>query len=443
MLEAVRRGVRAVRIGPAGPVVLVDPQPGCTQAHRVPHAAARKTEQRGLVGRDRPRCRCFLDKAHRVVEAHQGCTIAGHQAEGDDAVQRYLTLHGVGSRDGGVLGFRSTQLARPAHRRAVQLHRHQAAGLVAHGAGAVALPAIDLGAALVAPERELARTLLDAGAVHRLDPPAAREHDDPLRGRVLVPLAHPADRLHGENDGRIAALHGVVPLRIGGADAVQLVAGERAGLEAADAVGIGVEVLVGHGRAGAGIGHSGTPVGLARGEGRIEKGLQAGTVGADHQQQEAGAQRQVLEEIPEQPARPSVGVGPEIAGLPERLEQHGGRKAVARDHEGRGPVGHAGDHAQAAHHLDRQAGQDHGARQPARPEHLLRLSHRMAEAQQLVGRAEGQKDQHHHAAHEEGHDDGGGHRRPFRMSATRSAFAMMVSVGFTAPIEGKKLASVT
>ena len=33
--------------------------------------------------------------------------------------------------------------------------------------------------------------------------------------------------------------------------------------------------------------------------------------------------------------------------------------------------------------------------------------------------------------------------RPLMWSATRSALAMMVSVGFTAPIEGKKLASVT
>ncbi len=40
-------------------------------------------------------------------------------------------------------------------------------------------------------------------------------------------------------------------------------------------------------------------------------------------------------------------------------------------------------------------------------------------------------------------DGGARHSRSLMMSATRSALAMIVSVGFTAPIDGKKLASVT
>ena len=87
------------------------------------------------------------------------------------------------------------------------------------------LLAVGLGAALVLAEGEFARALLDARAIHALDPPAARQHDDPLRRGVLVPVADPADRLHGEDDGRLAALHLVVPLRVGGADALQLVVG--------------------------------------------------------------------------------------------------------------------------------------------------------------------------------------------------------------------------
>ena len=85
--------------------------------------------------------------------------------------------------------------------------------------------------------------------------------------------------------------------------------------------------------------------------------------------------------------------------------------------------------------------QDHRNGNRARAEHLLRLAYRVIEAQDLVERTERQEQQDETIADDEGGKFGGRHRRPLMMSATRSALAMIVSVGFTAPIEGKKLAS--
>jgi hypothetical protein len=66
---------------------------------------------------------------------------------------------------------------------------------------------------------------------------------------------------------------------------------------------------------------------------------------------------------------------------------------------------------------------------------------RVIEAEDLVERAERQEQQDEPVA-----DDSATtrrrHSRSLMMSATRSALAMIVSVGFTAPIDGKKLASV-
>ena len=80
----------------------------------------------------------------------------------------------------------------------MELDGHQAAWFVANRAGPVALSAIGYGAALILTERKLARALLDARAVHAFYPPTAGQHDDPLRRRVFMPVANPADGLDGE-----------------------------------------------------------------------------------------------------------------------------------------------------------------------------------------------------------------------------------------------------
>src|SRR4051794_6346582 len=77
---------------------------------------------------------------------------------------------------------------------ALELDDHQNRGLVALGAGQVPALAVDLAGVLVAAERNFPRPHDDTLAVHRFDEPATRQRHDPLRLRVLMPCADPADR---------------------------------------------------------------------------------------------------------------------------------------------------------------------------------------------------------------------------------------------------------
>ena len=74
--------------------------------------------------------------------------------------------------------------------------------------------------------------------------------------------------------------------------------------------------------------------------------------------------------------------------------------------------------------------------------HLPRLRHGVIEPDYLVERTERQEQHDEPKAHQECGNCLAVHHCPRMMSATRSALAMIVSVGLTAPIEGKKLASV-
>ena len=127
----------------------------------------------------------------------------------------------------------------------MELHCHQHRRHVADCAGPVAALAVLKSAALILAERELAWPLLDAGAVHGFDPPAAGQHDDPLRSRVLVPIADPADGLDGEHHCRVRPGLLVIPLRSGTADAMQLVVGQGALRLVADAGLVGPQVPIG------------------------------------------------------------------------------------------------------------------------------------------------------------------------------------------------------
>ena len=71
-----------------------------------------------------------------------------------------------------------------------------------------------------------------------------------------MPLADPADRQHGEGDAGLGLVHLVVPLRRGlGIHAFQLEVREVKPLLAADAIGVGVDVPVGHRGLGSAVGH--------------------------------------------------------------------------------------------------------------------------------------------------------------------------------------------
>src|ERR1700691_2331221 len=79
-----------------------------------------------------------------------------------------------------------------------QLYDRVYGRLIAYRARAVALASLGVRlGVLIAAERHLARPHLHALAVHGFHEPTAGERHDPLRLRVLVPLAHPA---HGLDD---------------------------------------------------------------------------------------------------------------------------------------------------------------------------------------------------------------------------------------------------
>jgi|SRR3954454_10914800 hypothetical protein len=79
----------------------------------------------------------------------------------------------------------------------IELDHHQDRWLVANCSGAMASPAILLNAILVLAEGYFAWPHLYSVAIHRFHPPMAREWDDPLGRRILMPITGPIDRLNG------------------------------------------------------------------------------------------------------------------------------------------------------------------------------------------------------------------------------------------------------
>jgi hypothetical protein len=70
-----------------------------------------------------------------------------------------------------------------------------------------------------------------------------------LRRWVFVPVPDPTDRLHRKDRGRLAARLFVVPLGIGGTDALQVERGQLATLLMADALLIAPEMPIAERRA--------------------------------------------------------------------------------------------------------------------------------------------------------------------------------------------------
>lgn len=86
---------------------------------------------------------------------------------------------------------------------------------------------------------------LNALAVHRLDEPASRERYDPLRLRILVPIANPPDRKHRHHCCRFAFRAMSLPLRFGrGTDRAELKLPHDAPLLAAYTFLIGPEIPI-------------------------------------------------------------------------------------------------------------------------------------------------------------------------------------------------------
>src|SRR6185437_1639873 len=149
------------------------------------------------------------------------------------------------------------------------------------------------------------------------------------------------------------------------------------------------------------------------------------------------AEREILEEVPEEAPPFALAGRPEIPRHPESLVENGCGRAVSRHDQARHPIGDAGYDAERHDHFDCESAHEHGNCERAWLEYLLRLFHRTFEPDNLVERAERQEEDDEEAAHDQRHDRGGAHfSRSAIRSATRSALAMIVSVGLTAPIAG-------
>src|SRR5690625_1398300 len=73
-------------------------------------------------------------------------------------------------------------------------------------------PLLILFRVLIAAKGDLARPHLNTRSIHRLDIPAARERNNPLRTRIFMPIPGPADRQFRKNQFRFSSQKMVVPL---------------------------------------------------------------------------------------------------------------------------------------------------------------------------------------------------------------------------------------
>ncbi len=92
---------------------------------------------------------------------------------------------------------------------------------------------------LIAAERDFTSAHLNPRTIHRFNEPTARQRDDPLRFRVFMPCADPADGLNSDHETHAAACFGALPLRISwGPHRLQLEFGHRTLRQPADAVAV-------------------------------------------------------------------------------------------------------------------------------------------------------------------------------------------------------------
>jgi hypothetical protein len=84
--------------------------------------------------------------------------------------------------------------------RVLELDQQEHGGLVTDHTGEMALPAARFLRVLVGSERDLTGTHFDLLPVHGFDEPAAGQRNNPLRLRIFMPFAGPADREHCHHD---------------------------------------------------------------------------------------------------------------------------------------------------------------------------------------------------------------------------------------------------
>jgi hypothetical protein len=127
----------------------------------------------------------------------------------------------------------------------VELHNHQHGGLSANCSRTMTDATVMRDAALIFPERNMAGSHFNALAVHGLDPPTARQRNDPLWCRVFVPSSNPAYWLHRHHRRHAVVIPFSLPLRIGRwLHRLQLEPRYQAPPLAADAVLIGIKMPI-------------------------------------------------------------------------------------------------------------------------------------------------------------------------------------------------------
>ncbi len=133
-----------------------------------------------------------------------------------------------------------------------------------------------------------------------------------------------------------------------------------------------------------------------------QQGRNLSHVRAEGDEQDPAAERKVFQEVPEQVARPAAARAPEVARLPELLPKQCRDPAIARQDQGGEPVGHTRQDTQRHDDLDAEGRNDGEPRGPLPWNRLSCLINRPVEVEDLVKRAERQKQHDQQIAERQG-----------------------------------------
>ncbi len=126
-------------------------------------------------------------------------------------------------------------------------------------------------------------------------------------------------------------------------------------------------------------------------QGVREKAPRPARLKPEGDQEEAAGNREILEEVPHGLAPLGGTAQAEVGRLPELFEQDGRHRAVAGENEGREPIRNPGEYAERHEELDAETHKDQRLRQVSVGGRLPRLIDGSGKVQDLIQRAERQK----------------------------------------------------
>src|SRR5215467_8430902 len=106
-----------------------------------------------------------------------------------------------------------------------------------------------------------------------------------------------------------------------------------------------------------------------------QQGFNLSRIRPEGNEQEPAGEGKVLEEVPEEVARPAAPRAPKVTRLPKLLPKQRRDTAVARHDEGGEPVRHTREDTQGHDNLDAEGCDDCEPRDPVRRNRLSCLSH--------------------------------------------------------------------